>query len=87
MPRSIQQKKSWPKQKVYRFHDFSLFFLFLAAGKFQYYRQSYLICTFRSGRRAMMAREKLEEHGYRMIRVYEGSFDDWKDNGGEVETV
>ena len=34
-----------------------------------------------------MAREKLEEHGYRMIRVYEGSFDDWKENGGEVETV
>ena len=42
---------------------------------------------FRSGRRAMMAREKLEEHGYRMIRVYEGSFDDWKENGGEVETI
>ena len=34
-----------------------------------------------------MAREKLEEHGYRMVRVYEGSFVDWKENGGEVETV
>ena len=61
--------------------------LFLAAGIFQYYRQLCLICIFRSGRRAMMAREKLEEHGYRMIRVYEGSFEDWKENGGEVETV
>ena len=34
----------------------------------------------------MMAREKLEEHGYR-IRVHEGSFDDRKEKGGEVETV
>ena len=34
-----------------------------------------------------MAREKLEQQGYRLISVYEGSFEDWKENGGKVETA
>ena len=43
--------------------------------------------AFRTGRRALMARDKLEGFGYRMIRVYEGSFDDWVENGGDIELM
>ena len=34
-----------------------------------------------------MARDKLEEQGFRMIRVYEGSFEDWIENGGDIKQI
>ena len=37
-----------------------------------------------SGRRAAAARDKLEEMGFPFLILYEGSFLDWKANGGET---
>lgn len=39
----------------------------------------------RSGKRASVGKGQLEELGYTNIRVYKGSFLDWKAQGGDVE--
>merc|ERR1712126_632678 len=44
-----------------------------------------LILTCRSGRRSLIAKGQLEELGFNNIKVYQGSFLDWKAKGGHVE--
>jgi len=44
-----------------------------------------LILTCRSGKRAFMAKGQLEELGFKNVKVYEGSFLDWKAKGGDIE--
>uniref|UniRef100_A0A023FCS6 Putative secreted salivary gland peptide ixodes scapularis secreted salivary gland peptide n=1 Tax=Amblyomma cajennense TaxID=34607 RepID=A0A023FCS6_AMBCJ len=47
-----------------------------------------VIFSCRSGRRALMAAEKLQELGtYHSIKVYPGSFQDWVLNGGDFHQV
>jgi len=44
-----------------------------------------LIISCRSGKRAFVAKGQLEEIGYKNIKVYEGSFLDWKAKGGDIQ--
>ena len=39
------------------------------------------------GGRANKAKQGLEEQGYTDVKVYSGSFTDWKASGGEIENV
>lgn len=39
------------------------------------------------GKRAMEAADKLNLLGYHNIKVYKGSFNDWKEKGGEIEST
>jgi 3-mercaptopyruvate sulfurtransferase SseA len=40
-----------------------------------------------SGVRAVVADEILQKIGYKNIRIYYGSFDEWREKKGEVEKV
>ena len=44
-----------------------------------------LVLTCRSGRRALVAQQQLQQLGYTATRVYLGSFRDWVAQGGQVE--
>jgi len=46
-----------------------------------------IVITCRSGRRVLLAQERLEPLGYTKLRLYRGSFNDWKANGGRIENV
>ncbi|XP_018495779.1 thiosulfate:glutathione sulfurtransferase isoform X2 [Galendromus occidentalis] len=43
-----------------------------------------VILSCRSGRRALLALDKLKAVGYNDMKIYKGSFMDWQANGGEV---
>ena len=38
----------------------------------------------RSGRRILVADSRLQNLGYNYLRLYYGSFRDWKNNGGKI---
>ncbi|XP_023336817.1 thiosulfate sulfurtransferase/rhodanese-like domain-containing protein 3 [Eurytemora carolleeae] len=43
-----------------------------------------IVLTCRSGKRILVAKERMEALGYEYLRLYRGSFNDWVANGGDI---
>ena len=43
-----------------------------------------IVLTCRSGRRVLVAARILSRVGFENLRIYSGSFNDWKKQGGEI---
>ena len=48
-------------------------------------KENSIVTTCLVGGRANKAKIGLEEQGYKNVKVYPGSFTDWKASGGDVE--